>query len=128
MTLTIQAGPSVYSWKSAYALEDGNYQLTIAATQVTYQGLQLDGDRNGTAGDNYVFGATAADNFYRLYGDMAGQNRLVNLVDYAVFRSAYGAKTGDAAFRWELDFDGNGVMNLSDYAAFRARYGKCLAF
>ena len=67
-------------------------------------------------------------NFFRFYGDVIGQNRLVNLSDFAAFRSAYGMRVGDDGYRWELDFDGNGVINLSDFGSFRARYGKRLDF
>ena len=50
---------------------------------------------------------------------LSGQNRLVNLSDYAAFRSTYGMRRGEDGYRAELDYDGNGIVNLSDFARFR---------
>ena len=36
------------------SLADGRYTLTVRANQVTAGGLQLDGDGDGTGGDDYV--------------------------------------------------------------------------
>jgi len=52
------------------SLADGNYRLTVNASLVTANGLNLDGDGNGTAGGNFVRGAVATDNFFRLFGDL----------------------------------------------------------
>ncbi|MCS7468225.1 hypothetical protein NZK35_16355 [Stieleria sp. ICT_E10.1] len=57
-------------------LKDGRYQLTIIATQVSAEGFSLDGNRDGAVGDDYVFGADAADRFFRFFGvsDVDGQD------------------------------------------------------
>ena len=124
-TLSFLAGPSVEVRASGNSLMDGNYELTIVATKVTHNDEHLDGDGQG---GNYVVGEEAVDHFFRFFGDTVGRNRLVNLSDFAAFRSCYGTSNGDALYRWELDFDGNGVINLSDFVQFGARYGKRLNY
>jgi hypothetical protein len=101
------------------SLNDGRYTLTALAGQITAGGQQLDGNGDGTAGDNYVFadsGTTSGNQLYRLYGDGDG-NRVVNQADLTLFRNAYGS--GDPTF----DVDGNGVVNANDLTAFRANFG-----
>jgi hypothetical protein len=124
-TITFLDGPSVQSRSAGYALLDGNYQLKVSASKVTFNGLELEGDEEG--GD-YFFGEKAVDNFFRFYGDTVGTNRSVNLPDFAAFRSSYGSTTGSEKYRNEFDFDDSGAINLADFAAFRARYGKILDF
>jgi predicted outer membrane repeat protein len=101
------------------SLADGRYKVTAAAGLLAANGLQLDGNGDGTAGDDYVFadsGATTGNQLFRLYGDADG-NRIVNASDLTLFRAAYGS--GDLRF----DVDGNGVVNVNDLVAFRTNYG-----
>lgn len=111
------------------SLKDGNYQLTVAASLV-HEGLlslALDGNGDGQAGDNRVFGAVASDKFFRLYGDSDG-DRDVDTLDYARFRNSYGKFLGDAAYAWYFNFDGDSDVDALDYARFRGRLGSTLAF
>lgn len=118
-------GASVQTRAAGNSLVDGNYELTIDASKVTFNGLKLDGD--GQGGD-YVFGEEAVDNFFRLYGDVTGLDRLVGVPDFNAFRSAFGKASGDALYRGELDFDGDGIIGVGDFNQFRARFGKSLGF
>ncbi len=126
-TLAFLAGNSVYARQAEFALNDGNYQLTIDATKVTYLGLQLDGNRNGTAGDNFVFGAAAADKFFRYFGDMDG-DRDVDATDYGRLGLTYRKIAGQSGFNKFLDYDGDGDVDATDYGRFSLRYRKVLAF
>jgi hypothetical protein len=115
VTLTSFGGTA----SSGSSLADGRYQLTVVASQVTVNGQQLDGNGDGTAGDNYTFadsGTTSGNQLYRLYGDANG-DRIVNAADLSLFRSAYGST--DSTF----DVNGDGVINAADLTAFRANYG-----
>ncbi len=96
------------------SLADGDYTLTTLATSVTdAAGNQLDGNGDGTGGDN------ATDTFFRLFGDADG-DRMVSVVDFFQFRSAFGAAgTYDDAF----DFDGDGDVDALDFFEFRSRFG-----
>jgi hypothetical protein len=125
VTLRIEGGASVQARKTDYTLVDGNYELTIRSAEVRYGELTLDGDGQG---GNYVLGAREADNFYRLFGDVVGLDRLVGIPDYNAFRSAFGSSVGSAKYRGELDYDGDGVIGIPDFNQFRSRFGKRLKF
>lgn len=111
------SGLSVTSFGS---LIDGDYRLTIDASLVTFQGIELDGDGNGTAGGNHVIDAT--DGFFRKYGDRDGGGS-VNLFDFAAFRSTYLKSPSDPDYIEELDSNGDDIINLFDFAAFRGNFG-----
>lgn len=109
------------------SLADGNYRLTMVAASITWNGLQLDGDNNGTGGDNFVIGTADTDNFFRYFGDFEG-NRVINGLDVARFRIANGTLAGDPTFNPIFDYNGNGVINGIDLAQFRIRNGTLLGF
>jgi len=87
IALTIPAGDSVTSCGS---LADGQYRLTIDSSKITHAGASLDGDGDGRARGDYVFGDTPTDRFFRKYGDQDGNGR-VNLFDFAAFRGNFGS-------------------------------------
>jgi hypothetical protein len=116
---TFLSGPSV---NANGLLLDGVYELTVGASQVSSLGLTLDGDGDGTSGDNYVFGDEAVDMFFRKYGDNDGNNT-VNLFDFAAFRATFGVAPGQPGYNAAMDNDGDGNINLFDFAAFRANFG-----
>ena len=96
------------------SLSDGNYTLTTLSDTVTdAAGNLLDGDQNGTGGDN------AVDSFFRLYGDANG-DRIVNVFDLLSFRRAF---RGSAA---DFDYNGDGVVNVLDLLQFRKRFGSTI--
>ncbi|MEL6106892.1 MAG: G8 domain-containing protein [Planctomycetota bacterium] len=93
------------------SLADGNYTLTTLSSLTDAAGNRLDGDQNGTGGDD----ATAE--FFRLFGDVNG-DRMVNIVDFFRFRNAFRGGY-DSAF----DFNGDGDINIVDFFQFRRRFG-----
>lgn len=103
-------------------LLDGDYQLTVAANGISSLGLALDGNGDGTAGDDYVFGDSALDKFFRKFGDGNGNN-LVELLDFAAFRGAFGSSEGDANWNHAFDDDGDNKVLLPDFAKFRGNFG-----
>lgn len=103
------------------SLADGNYELNIAGAVEDNHGNVFDGDGNGTTGDGYTFGDSAADGLYRLYGDING-DRTVNVTDYLAFLAVFGS-TSDA-----FDIDASGSIAVTDYLAFLARFGSSLTF
>ncbi len=119
VTFQFMAGDSV---NSAGLLLNGDYQLTIDASKISSLGTPLDGNGDGTPGDNYVFGATAADDFYRKFGDYNG-NGIVDLLDFAEFRRSFGTSEGAASWNRAFDFDGDGDIGLLDFAEFRRNFG-----
>ncbi len=57
VTLSFLDGASVVVGDASRSLTDGNYELTIDDAKVTALGTLLDGDDDGSAGGDYVFGA-----------------------------------------------------------------------
>lgn len=109
------------------SLADGNYRLTLIANSITKNSVALDGDGNGIAGDDWVRGESAVDNFFRLYGDFDG-NRAISGLDLGRFRLSYGTSVGDAAFNPIFDFNADGAISGLDLGQFRIRNGTTLEF
>jgi hypothetical protein len=103
----------------AGSLAEGRYTLGVMASQITSQGLPLDGNADGTGGDDYVFTDNGkAGGLYRLYGDANG-DRVVDAADLSLFRGMFGATTSDPTFDWDAD----GVVNAADLNRFRSNFG-----
>jgi hypothetical protein len=102
------------------SLADGRYTLTVFAASVTDLPAQqfLDGDGNGTAGDNYVLVGdnTNSPKLFRLFGDGNGSGN-VDVADFGTFRAAYGTSN------FVYDFDNGGGVDANDFGAFRQRFG-----
>ena len=111
-------GTDTATWMIAgVPLTDGNYVATLSGTDVNdVAGLQLDGDGDGTGGDDYTF------EFFVLAGDMNG-DRSVDDADYLTFVSQFGMSgIGLAA-----DMDGDGRVGLADFMILRRTFGNTLA-
>lgn len=115
------------STRGGGALIDGNYELMIDASKISRGGNLLDGDRDGTGGGDFLYGDTAADAFFALYGDLNG-DRQVGLGEFNAFRAAFGRNSGQSGYSRQLDFDDDGVVNLTDFNQFRGRFGRLLMF
>jgi hypothetical protein len=105
------------------SLKDGRYALTALASQISAGGQQLDGNGDGTGGDNYIFGD--AQGLFRFFGDVNG-DRTVNGLDLGFFRNAFGTSAGDPNFLSFFDFNGDGTINGFDLGQFRTRFGTSL--
>jgi hypothetical protein len=120
VTLTFTAGAieTGAGFVAPFSLQDGRYKLTIFANQVAGEGGQLDGDCNGAGGDNFVLVGDPAvvPKLFRLFGDADG-NGLIDLLDFATFRGAFGNSSS------VFSFDGAGSVDLLDFAQFRTRFG-----
>jgi len=104
------------------SLADGNYELSILADRVHTENYRLNGDGDGTAGGDYGFGAAAADQFFRFFGDSNG-DRLVSTTDLALFRATLGKHEGQAGYRDYFDHDADGIIDSGmGYAQFLIRY------
>jgi hypothetical protein len=94
--VTKRAGGATAS-TTGNSLDDGNYVLRIDSTKVR--------SGSGTLTGNSTFGATATDNFFRMYGDSNGDGR-VDGTDFAALRAALAG-----AYNPAFDFDGNGSVS-----------------
>ena len=128
--ITVQNGRTVVDFTFAPgahvdgggSLIDGRYRLTVEGARVSAFGLNLDGDRDGLGGGNQVFGAQAADRFFRKFGDQNGNNS-VDLLDFAEFRRSFGLTSGQERYIASLDSNYNNMIDLLDFAAFRRNFG-----
>jgi hypothetical protein len=105
------------------SFKDGRYTLTALANQITLGGQQLDGNGDGTPGDNYAFGD--AQGLFRMFGDVNG-DQVVNGFDLGLFRNTFGTAAGDPNYLSYFDFNGDGVINGFDLGQLRTRFGTML--
>lgn len=98
------------------SLPDGLYKLTVFSAEVNGALGQLDGNADGTPGDDFVLVGTAANKFFRLFGDADGDGD-VDATDFGAMRAAFG--TDSLIF----DYDGDGDVDAADFGMFRAHFG-----
>ncbi|MBX7105931.1 MAG: hypothetical protein K1X57_17745 [Gemmataceae bacterium] len=99
------------------SLLDGLYTLTAVASQITVSGTPLDGNGDGTGGDNYTTTVP------RLFGDING-DRTVTSSDFLAFRLAFLESSGSPNFVPGFDGNGDGVIDAADLLAFRLNFLK----
>lgn len=103
------------------SLSDGWYELYIVPSDVVAisSGIQMV--------DEFVFGASERDDFFRLFGDTDGDAD-VDGQDYGRFGLTFLKSSADAAFNPALDFDGDGDVDGQDYGRFGLRFLSSLPF
>lgn len=112
VTLGFAGGPVEFG-----GLADGRYTLGIAALGVNQGGL--DGDGDGSAGDDFLRVGTPANGLYRLFGDMDADGT-VTTADFLALRTVFlGPSFG-------FDYDGDGQVTPDDFLAFRVRFLKVI--
>jgi hypothetical protein len=101
------------------SLRDGRYTLTAIASQIMANGIPLDGNGDGTPGDNFTFGE--AQGLFRFYGDING-DRHVDIADFGLFSSTFNLSTGQTGFLATFDFNGDGHIDIADFGQFSIRF------
>src|SRR5205823_4324856 len=101
------------------SLADGRYTLTALAGQISAGGLALDGNGDGTPGDDYTFGDPQG--LFRFYGDANGDRR-VDVADLGAFAGTYLRSTGDPGYLGYFDFSADGRVDVADLGQFASRY------
>ena len=101
------------------SLADGNYTLTTLSTITDAAGNQLDGDGDGSGGDN------ATDEFFRFFGDFDGDGD-VDRRDFSAFRQTFNLNSSSSSYNAAFDFDGDGDVDRRDFGAFRVNFGRRL--
>jgi streptogramin lyase len=107
------------------SLADGRYTLTVFASQVTANGTTLDGNGDGTTGDNYVSPADAYQgnglHLYRLFGDVNGDG-VDDATDVGQLKSTFNRNNTDPLYISFLDADNSGAVDAQDISQFKARF------
>jgi len=100
------------------SLVDGLYNLTVDAAQVNGYSGSLDGNSDGMAGGSYTFTGTAANKYFRFFGDSDGSATVDQSVDFVAFRNAFGLPSTI------FDFDNSGTVDqTADFVKFRNNFG-----
>ena len=81
------ASTQTATWTLPSALADGNYLATLTAAVVTDENRQLDGNADGTAGDDFT------TDFFHLAGDI-NHDRSVDFLDLAMMAQNYNSTGG----------------------------------
>jgi Dockerin type I domain len=100
------------------SLADGRYTLTALASQISFFDEPLDGNRDGTGGDNFTLNDTAG--LFRFFGDING-DRHVDIADFGLFSSTFNLSTGQTGFLAAFDFNGDGHIDIADFGQFSLR-------
>jgi len=118
-TITFGSGNSIVDRVTANTLADGNYRLDITASQVTATGS------GARMNNDFQFGATAADHFFRLFGDADG-NGNVDFLDFSsAFLPAFGVSNTSPGYRDEMDADGDHDVDFLDFShGFLPNFGR----
>jgi hypothetical protein len=101
------------------SLADGRYTLTALASQISANGQPLDGNGDGTPGDNYTFGD--GQGLFRFFGDING-DRHVDVADFGLFSSTFNLNAGQTGFLAAFDFNGDGHVDIADFGQFSVRF------
>jgi hypothetical protein len=103
------------------SLADGRYRLTIVASAVSSPSGQLDGDGDGTGGDDYVLESAPApgapSNIWRFFGDGDGDGD-ADAFDFLQFRSVFAISGPVHPFDYEADGD----VDIADFSQFRSHF------
>jgi hypothetical protein len=99
-------------------LADGNYRLVVHAAGVADRATNLlDGNGDGTAGDDYTF------DFFQLSGD-ANRDRVVDFNDLVALAQHYNAPSGES---WATgDFNADGAVDFNDLVSLAQNYNVTL--
>ena len=96
-------------------MPDGDYQLEILSGALSANGVNLDGDGDGTQGGIFQFGV------HRLYGDVSG-NRTVDTQDGFLFRAGFNTSVGEAGYVAGLDYNGDGTIDAFERVFFEENF------
>lgn len=104
------------------SLIDGRWTLRVKSSVQNLYGQALDGNGDGTSGDDFLLiGDAVTNRFFRLFGDYDG-NGAVDASDFAAFGDAFGQTDPGSPF----DFNGDGTIHANDFAEFGNRFGVTL--
>jgi hypothetical protein len=119
LTLGYDPASNTATWTSATPLPDGNYTATLSAAGITDNALRaLDGNGDGTGGDDYVV------SLFKFAGD-ANRDRTVDFTDLVKLAQNYNSTAGGKTWG-DADFTGDGNVDFADLVALAQNYNTSL--
>ena len=94
------------------SLADGDWSLSIAAADVTSNGVSMAANYNTPNGSSIL----------RLFGDYDG-TRSVDSSDLGVLGTTFGLEASNPGFLEAFDNNGNGVIDSTDLGRFGSNFG-----
>ena len=125
IAVTYDPGTDAATWTfpglAGGTLPDGNYTATLPAAGITdAAGNLLDGNNDGTGGDNHFF------DFFRYFGDGDG-DRDVDFLDLFEFGRTFPVASDDPNYDFRFDQDSDEDVDSLDLINFRVRFFSQLA-
>jgi hypothetical protein len=113
LTMSYDGATQTATWQLPATLADGNYRATLVATAIAdAQGGQLDGNGDGTGGDD------ATLDFFHLGGD-ANHDRTVDFNDLVKLAQNYNSNSSltfrDGDFNFDANVDFNDLVILAQH-------------
>jgi hypothetical protein len=106
-------------------LPEGVYQLELSESIENGNGLGLDGNGDGIAGDPFVIRGSQSNGFYKLLADWNGDFG-VSVFDFTTFSYWFGHGT-DVAPSY-VDLSGDEGVSVFDFTGFANNFGKGVNF
>jgi len=106
-------------------LTQGVYQLEIIDSVTDVLGRPLDGDGDGTGGDEYLLQGDSTNGFYQLSAEYNGDQG-VSVFDFTTFSYWFGSIVGIAPEY--ADNNGDGGVSVFDFTAFSINFGQSVEF
>jgi hypothetical protein len=98
------------------SIADGAYDIALNPSAVTYN----------FSGATLAQSNRALDTFYRLYGDLAG-NQTTNAADTRQLGRTFGLTSGASGYNAALDYSDIGAINAAAVTQFKKRFGVVLS-
>ena len=120
--ITFLSGPSVSPLANGEnTLDDGAYELVVDSRRIRTSATDI------TMAEDFRFGSTEADRFFRLFGDWDGDSNIDGR-DFGAFASTFGKSQGQQDFLAAMDYDQDGDVDSMDYMHFKTRFTTKIEF
>jgi hypothetical protein len=107
----------------SFAIDDitsGVYEMRISSDVVDSNGDQLDGNGDGTVGDDYVISGNTTNRFYRMKSDHNGDGG-TSVFDFTTFSYWFGQSVPQAPLY--ADMNGDDGVSVFDFTSFSSNFG-----
>ncbi|MFT7643456.1 MAG: hypothetical protein ACI9G1_005221, partial [Pirellulaceae bacterium] len=109
-------------------LDSGVYRIDVLPTATDLAGNAIDGDGNGTNGDEYSLEGNLTNKFYKLSADWSGDEG-VSVFDFSTFTYWFGSFTNvEPAAPIYADFNDDQGISVFDFTGFSDNFGAQIVY